>query len=80
MLKLVHSKKENPEVSLEEMSDDLISVNEAAALLHLKPKTVYNWMAFGRLKRIKIGRRTFCSKADLRGILAEAKGRDGDSI
>ena len=48
------------EKSVEELSGRLLTVNEAANILHIKPGTLANWLSQKRygLKRLKIGGKT----------------------
>ena len=45
---------------------------ETATKLHLSVGTVNNWLSQGRLKRCKIGRKTFVRRAEVEQILANA--------
>jgi len=48
----------------------LLTVSEASELLRLSPNTLQNWLSQGRLKRVKIGRRTFISRKEVEGLLS----------
>jgi len=50
----------------------LLTVSEASELLRLSPNTLQNWLSQGRLKRVKIGRRTFISRKEVEGLLSRA--------
>jgi len=50
----------------------LLTVSEASELLRLSPNTLQNWLSQGRLKRVKIGRRTFISRREVEGLLSRA--------
>ena len=50
----------------------LLTVSEASELLRLSPNTLQNWLSQGRLKRVKIGRRTFISRKEVEGLLSSA--------
>jgi len=50
----------------------LLTVSEASELLRLSPNTLQNWLSQGRLKRVKIGRRTFISRKEVEGLLSKA--------
>ena len=50
----------------------LLTVSEASALLRLSPNTLQNWLSQGRLKRVKIGRRTFISRREVEELLSRA--------
>ena len=64
---------ENKDVCLEQLSDRLLSVPEAAELLHLQENTLQNWLSQRKhgLKRLKVGRKTFVDKLIVRQILLE---------
>jgi len=51
---------------------ELLTVVETATKLHLSVGTVNNWLSQGRLKRCKIGRKTFVRRAEVEQILAKA--------
>lgn len=50
----------------------LLTVSEVSELLRLSPNTLQNWLSQGRLKRVKIGRRTFISRKEVEGLLSKA--------
>jgi len=50
----------------------LLTVSEASELLRLSPNTLQNWLSQERLKRVKIGRRTFISRREVEGLLSRA--------
>jgi len=50
----------------------LLTVSEASELLRLSPNTLQNWLSQGRLKRVKIGRRTFISRKEVEALLSRA--------
>lgn len=47
------------------MSDRLLNVHEAAAYMRVKPKTVYAWVAAGRLRCLRAGNRLRFRRGDL---------------
>ena len=51
---------------------ELLTVVETATKLHLSVGTVNNWLSQGRLKRCKIGRKTFVQRSEVEQILAKA--------
>jgi len=51
---------------------ELLTVVETATKLHLSVGTVNNWLSQGRLKRCKIGRKTFVRRSEVEQILAKA--------
>ena len=50
----------------------LMTVQEASEALRLSRNTLNNWLSTGRLKRVKIGARTFLSREEIEGILKNA--------
>lgn len=48
---------------------DLVTVPEAAALLHLKESTIRAWLLRRRLAHVKLGRRVFLRTSDLQAII-----------
>ena len=57
---------------LTELSQNLMGVTETAEILHCKVQTIYNWMTIGKLKRVKIGRKTMVKRSDVEKMLIEA--------
>ena len=53
---------------------DLATVEEAAALLHVSVSTMRGWLSQEKLPRIKAGRRTLVSKAALARFLRVESG------
>jgi excisionase family DNA binding protein len=49
--------------------DDLLSIDEAAALLRVTESAVRSWLSKKRLPRVKAGRRTLISKQSLVAFL-----------
>ena len=43
----------------------LLTVSEASELLRLSPNTLQNWLSQGRIKRVKIGRKTFVDRKEI---------------
>jgi excisionase family DNA binding protein len=60
---------------IEELSARLFTVEETARLLHAKPQTIHNWLSLGKLKRVKIGSKTFVDRKEIEGILKNALDR-----
>ena len=73
----------------------LLTVREAAALLHLAESTLRGWLCDRRLRFYKVGRRTMLKRQDLEayiegqvvlaeaplpGILERRRRRDGESL
>ena len=50
----------------------LLTISEAAQNLRLSKNTLNNWLSQGKLKRVKIGRRTFVSRQQVNQLLEEA--------
>ncbi len=57
---------------LEVLSARLLTIPEAARVLRLRPQSISNWLALGKLKRIKIGRKTFVDRVEIEDFLREA--------
>ena len=52
--------------------EPIISVSEAAEILRISVHTVRNWLSQGRLKRVKIGGKTFLLKSEVEDLLIRA--------
>ena len=50
----------------------LTTVQEASERLRLTKNTLNNWLSQGRIKRVKIGRRTFVARKEIEEILRNA--------
>ena len=50
----------------------LMTVQEASERLRLTKNTLNNWLSQGRIKRVKIGRRTFVARREVEEILRNA--------
>ena len=50
----------------------LLTVSETSELLRLSPNTLQNWLSQGRLKRVKIGRKTFVARKEIEEFLDKA--------
>ena len=50
----------------------LMTVQEASERLRLTKNTLNNWLSQGRIKRVKIGRRTFVARQEVEDILRNA--------
>lgn len=48
----------------------MLTVNEAAAILRVKPGTVRTWLTQGKLTRYKAGGRTLLDESEVRGFIA----------
>jgi excisionase family DNA binding protein len=44
---------------------DLLTINEAAELLRLRPSTMRNWILKKKIRYIKLSRRVFIRRSDL---------------
>jgi excisionase family DNA binding protein len=52
-----------------EALDNRITIDEVAALLGVHRATVHRWGVAGRLRTLKIGRRTFTTLRDIRAMI-----------
>jgi len=50
----------------------LMTVKEASEMLRLSKNTLNNWLSQGRIKRVKIGRRTFIARQEIDDLLSNA--------
>jgi len=50
----------------------LLTIIEAAEVLRLSKNTLNNWLSQGKLKRVKIGRKTFVSRQEVNQLLEDA--------
>ncbi len=59
--------------------EKLLSVQDVANLLNIKPMTIYLWAEQGRLKSVKFGRLLRFKEADIKDFIknAESKGAKG---
>ena len=55
----------------------LMTLEEASRELRLSKNTLNNWLSQGKIKRVKIGRKTFLDRKEVEGILAAALGQTG---
>ena len=55
----------------------LMTLEEASRELRLSKNTLNNWLSQGKIKRVKIGRKTFLDRKEVAGILAAALGQTG---
>ena len=62
----------NQALSAEELRNRLVEVPVGAQLLGIQENTAWNWLAQGRLKRCRIGRRTFLDRRQIEEILLKA--------
>ena len=53
----------------------LMNLEEASQALRLSKNTLNNWLSQGKIKRVKIGRKTFLDRKEVEGILAAALGQ-----
>ncbi|MBX7096443.1 MAG: helix-turn-helix domain-containing protein [Myxococcaceae bacterium] len=68
-------KAERQSHALEPKSDAVLTVPEAATLLRLNPKTVYEAVSRGELPHQRIGRRIRLSRSALITWLSQGQGR-----
>ena len=52
-----------------------MTLEEASRELRLSKNTLNNWLSQGKIKRVKIGRKTFLDRKEVEGILAAALGQ-----
>ena len=55
----------------------LMNLEEASQALRLSKNTLNNWMSQGKIKRVKIGRKTFLDRKEVEGILETALDHRG---
>ena len=58
----------------EQLSQRLISVSEAAALMRLSTGTLHNWLSMGKhgLRRVKVSGKTFLDKNQIEELLEKS--------
>jgi excisionase family DNA binding protein len=54
------------------MRSDLLSLAEAAEVLHLKPSTMRAWVFRRRIPFVKMGRRVLFRRSDLDALIAQS--------
>ena len=59
-------------MEFEEVEHGLMTIEEAATALRLSRFTLNNWLSQGRIKRVKIGRRTFIARQEVENLLNSA--------
>ena len=59
-------------MEFEEVEHCLMTIEEAATALRLSRFTLNNWLSQGRIKRVKIGRRTFIARQEVENLLNSA--------
>jgi hypothetical protein len=56
--------------------DELLSVSEFARRAGgLSPFTIHAWLSSGKLRRVKVGRRTMIRASELERLIAEGDGK-----
>ncbi len=55
----------------------MLTVKEATQYLKISKVTLYKLIKEGKIKPVKIGKRTLIDKNDLDRLIEESKGRDG---
>ena len=63
------------QLMLNQESHPLLTVAEASKILRVSPNTLNNWMSQGKIRRVKIGRKTFLDRAEIERILNKALKR-----
>ena len=61
----------------EQSNHRLMNLEEASQALRLSKNTLNNWLSQGKIKRVKIGRKTFLDRKEVVGILTAALGQTG---
>ncbi len=61
--------------SSNQLFDNLVSKEEIAVELNVSAKTISNWMSEGKLPCLKIGRRNYALRSELRLWLEERRKR-----
>ena len=61
----------------EQSNHRLMNLEEASQALRLSKNTLNNWLSQGKIKRVKIGRKTFLDRKEIEGILATALDHRG---
>lgn len=57
--------------------EDVMTAEDVADLLHVKPRTVYRWAATGAIPSVKAGRRVLLLHSDVDAwIMRNRRGRD----
>ncbi len=51
---------------------ELLSVDEAAKFLHLRPSTIRDWLYKKRVSYVKLSRRVFLRRADLEFLISSS--------
>jgi len=59
-------------MNLPDTQHPLLTIDEASEILRLSKNTLNNWLSQGKLKRVKIGRKTFLSRQEVNQLLADA--------
>jgi len=60
------------------MEERLLTVKEAMSYLKIGRTTLYHLIKQGRIKPVKIGKRTLIDKEDLDRLIEESKGKVGE--
>ena len=56
-------------------SHPLLTLAEASEILRLSPNTLNNWLSQGKIRRVKMGRKTFLDRAEIESMLNKALKR-----
>jgi excisionase family DNA binding protein len=56
-------------------SHPLLTLAEGSEILRLSPNTLNNWLSQGKIRRVKIGRKTFLDRAEIESMLNKALER-----
>ena len=65
--------KGNPmEGNLKQLSQRLLTLDEASTLLKINKGTLQNWLSQKRIKRVKMGGKTFVDSESIENLLVKA--------
>lgn len=72
--------KARPREAAKSDAPDLLTTNEAADMLRLSPRTLWNWSSEGRglLRPVKVGSRLLWRRSDVERVLRGGVSKDGD--
>ena len=69
----MQEKRGNPmEGNLKQLSQRLLTLDEASTLLKINKGTLQNWLSQKRIKRVKMGGKTFVDSESIENLLVKA--------
>ena len=69
----MQEKRGNPmEGNLKQLSQRLLTLDEASSLLKINKGTLQNWLSQKRIKRVKMGGKTFVDSESIENLLVKA--------